>query len=402
MSAIPDWTPTPPEEATPAYVIAGGASASGAPWRLELRPSATNVQLSLPGFEPGAGDFELTDEPIVCCCGHVEGFSVATFGAIARSVTSVGFQPADGGGLIPGRILPLPPSMPFDFDLFVIGGTEGLAGRVVASGPARSGSSSPPAPPVAAPRSDETILSGMYGDQSWLVTLTGAFADGTACIRVTIDQPYPPNCPARVETTLAGDQPSSDSWSTDTLHLQVSSVVPEVVEVRFTSDDDVLVPWEFHCAMGPLGWTDPDRKVCAIALPPNGSGTLAFLDAQGRVLFETGTGWGVSRPEVAMPAPIEPVHGGTYWAVYPWLGVEGGPESNAVVGQLAEDFGIQATQGDVACDEGAADVVGPGITWRVGVYFDTEAKARACAATYRDRDRGSDPVIAHVTTFCLD
>ncbi len=43
MSAIPDWTPTPPDATTPAYVIAGGGSEDGEDWRLELRPGGSNV-----------------------------------------------------------------------------------------------------------------------------------------------------------------------------------------------------------------------------------------------------------------------------------------------------------------------------------------------------------------------
>ena len=49
MSAIPDWELSPPDETTPAYVIAGGLTQAGEDWRLELRPSQQNVAFSLVG-----------------------------------------------------------------------------------------------------------------------------------------------------------------------------------------------------------------------------------------------------------------------------------------------------------------------------------------------------------------
>ena len=73
-----------------------------------------------------------------------------------------------------------------------------------------------------------------------------------------------------------------------------------------------------------------------------------------------------------------------------------------MVARLFDDFGIQAIQGEVGCDEGAAEAIGPDAAWRVGVYFATGADASAFADEYRSRNPGSDPVMAHVTTYCLD
>jgi hypothetical protein len=73
------------------------------------------------------------------------------------------------------------------------------------------------------------------------------------------------------------------------------SVPPEVAEVRFTSDDGTQPPAQSRCQLGPSGWTDPDKNVCALALPPEGSGTLQYLDANGAVVFEDGNAWDSAR-----------------------------------------------------------------------------------------------------------
>ena len=45
------------------------------------------------------------------------------FGAVARDATTVFFRPADERGDISAVVLPLPPTLPSDFDLFFIEGT---------------------------------------------------------------------------------------------------------------------------------------------------------------------------------------------------------------------------------------------------------------------------------------
>lgn len=411
MSAIPDWTPTPPDHTTPGYVIAGGASESGESWRLELRPGSPNIELSLARANQALVRLPL-DEALSGSSFEPDRTD-PIFGAIVKRATGVEFRPGEenvyldlGESPVAGTIVPLPPSLgAADFDLFFIDPPEGyadLGGHVIALGLAEpSAEPSVSAPPVAEARGDEVVLKGAYEEQTWLARFTGAFAEGTACIHVTIVQPSEPSCHERVETTLADDQPSSDSWTTDTLHLQVSSVVAEVVELRFRSDDDVLVPWEFQCSMGPLGWTDPDRKVCVIVLPPNGSGTLEFLDSQGTVLFEQGMGWGVPDPEEPVPTPVNPVHGGTYWAVYPWFGAAGDREADDVSAWLLEQYGIEAFPSDLACDQGAAEALGTDAERGIGVYFETDDEANefASQAGLLDHTRR---VIAQVTTYCLD
>jgi hypothetical protein len=102
-----------------AYVIAGGENAAG-PWRLELRPSTSdaptaNVDVSVVSPEGGAGaaDFSVPyGSPIEQSGGD------PVFGAVTKEAVSVEIRP---DVMLPGpaaTIVPLPPSLPFDFDLF--------------------------------------------------------------------------------------------------------------------------------------------------------------------------------------------------------------------------------------------------------------------------------------------
>jgi hypothetical protein len=400
MSAIPDWTPTPPDAATPAYVIAGGLTQTGDDWRLELRPSQQNVELSLVGvarssdyvIPPSVIEWAATD-PI--------------FGAITEQAAAVEYRSNDDPSIaIPGTIVPLPPSMPFDFDLFFIEGTAGIEGEAVALGP--DGEPIEGSTSVGTVRDDVVRLDGSTLGHDWMARFHGDFDDGTACIDVTIDgEGGEPLCPRPIATSLAGDQPSLHVVNTPDLAVVVGSVPPEVVEIRFTSDSGNTAPSQFPCEVGPTGWTDPDRSVCAIALPPQDGGTFEYLGSDGEVLIEEGMAWFSAQgepvdPVSVDPVPVDPVHGGTYWAVYPWVGPTGGQAANAMVGQLADQFGIQAWQGEIACDQGAAEALGTDAEWRVAVYFETEEEANEFALQSGLLGHEADPVIAQVTTYCLD
>ena len=118
-----------------------------------------------------------------------------------------------------------------------------------------------------------------------------------------------------------------------------------------------------------------------------------------RFSSKTGTGGAAPRPQ--SPPHVEPVHGGTYWAVYPWVGPAGSREADDVSAQLLAEFGIQAFPGDLACDQGAAEALGTNAPQGIGVYFETEEDANAFALQAGLLDH-TDPVIAHVTTYCLD
>jgi hypothetical protein len=407
MSAIPGWTPTPPNETTPAYVIAGGDYGPGDDWRIELRPDGSAIQLSLEGSP--APDVLLTD-------GSVAPLTWTgtdpMFGVVTKAATGVEFRPGTGNvdlalgrSPVSGRLVPIPPTLgAFGFDLFFIDPPQGygdLRGRVIALG-IEDETSSSPSPDPSEERTAVVELGGTYLGHTWLARFRGDFED-TACLAVSIDggeDPTGPSCRHRPTTSWSGPTPSVDSFIFFELHVGAGSVPSEIIDLRFRSDDRSRAEVEGTCVVGPIGWTD--HNVCAIVLPPEDSGTFEYRDEDGTVIFNDAASWGPAGESEAVPTPAEPVHGGSYWAVYVWAGEARSPEANAAVAALSEDFGIQAFQGDLGCDDGAAEALPPGATWGVAVYFATGADATAFADEYRSRNPGSDPVMAHVTTYCLD
>jgi hypothetical protein len=246
-------------------------------------------------------------------------------------------------------------------------------------------------------------LRDTFAGHAWTVRFRGDFEDGTACINVSIDgQPDAtgPSCRPQPATSWAGDQPSIDAWVFHEMYVGAGSVPSDVVGIRFRSDDSTRAVVSGTCVSGPVGWTR--HNVCAIALPSEDSGTFEYVDAQSVVVFSEAASWGAAVASGSTPVPVEPVHGGSYWAVYVWVGEARSSEANEAIAALSDDFGIQAYQGDLGCDAGAADALPPGSTWGVAVYFSTGADADAFADAYRSGHPGSDPVIAHVTTYCLD
>jgi hypothetical protein len=403
---VDDWQPSErgSEGQTPAYVVAGGVTDKGQDWRLELRPGR-DAELALVWMgSMGRFDVSIDEEPVSWCCRsrtEPSGVgSIVTFGGVRRGTTGVEFRPSNGADPIAGTILPLPPTMPFDFDLFFIEGAEGLRGEVVALGLADEASDPPP---VAVPRGDEVELAGNMFGQRYRVRFIGSFEDDTACIRITLGgERSEPLCPRPLATSLAGTQPSMHGVTTKKLNLLVGAVPPEVVEIRFTSDDGTDPPTQFQCQMGPIGWTDPDRRVCVIALPAEGSGIFEYLDSDGDALFEEGMGWGASAPTVVEPLPVDPVQGGTYWAVYAWLG-SGDQEAQIEEAQrYLENRGVQGLRGSLSCDEGAAEALGTSADHKVAVYFETQQEANTFALNAGLLGHEADPMIARVTTVCLD
>ena len=65
-------------------------------------------------------------------------------------------------------------------------------------------------------------------------------------------------------------------------------------------------------------------------------------------------------------------------------------------------FGIEAFPGDLSCDDGAAEALGTDAPQGIGVYFETEDEANAFADQAGLLGHEADPVIARVTTYCLD
>jgi hypothetical protein len=140
-----------------AYVIAGGENAAG-PWTLELRSQTqpgylANVQLELitgegPGVVAG-GPFAVSDErPIEQAGGD------PVFGAVVKEADAVELRLEEGTPPIPAQIVPLPPSMPFDFDLFFASNDADVQAAAVAIGP---DGTELPAGRGGSPRSQEAI-----------------------------------------------------------------------------------------------------------------------------------------------------------------------------------------------------------------------------------------------------
>jgi hypothetical protein len=99
-----------------AYVIAGGENAAGA-WRLEVAPGAASpesIDLSLVTSTGGSAidDVAVPGVPIQQAGGD------PTYGAVTTSAASVELRLEEGTPPIRAYRSPLPPSMPFAFDVF--------------------------------------------------------------------------------------------------------------------------------------------------------------------------------------------------------------------------------------------------------------------------------------------
>jgi hypothetical protein len=404
MSAIDDWMPQPPDQVTPGYVIAGGADDTGDPWRLEARHGQDTQDVELGLVTAGGTEsvrFDIEDLPVGWCCTSSTGTvdPPVLFGSVGLGSSSVEFQPDGGAAPITGTIMPVPSTIGSDLDLFFLKGATGLEGEVVAVGLGTNEAISPS--PSTERREKAVELWGSYERQPWVVRFTGAFAAQSACIDVEVaGESQGSLCQDEAGDSIERDRASMHGWLTPDLYLLAGAVPPEVEEILYVPDDDVVVPTYFWCTMGPRGWTDPDRKVCVFLLPPAGSGHLEYVDANGVVLAEEGIGWGVAESEV--PTPVDPVHGGTYWAVYPWIGAPGDTQADEVSAALFEQYGIEALPGDVSCDDGATEALGTDAQ-RIGVYFETREDAEAFANQLVGGVVTEAPIaIVQVTTYCLD
>lgn len=107
------------------------------------------------------------------------------------------------------------------------------------------------------------------------------------------------------------------------------------------------------------------------------------------------------RPMRKCPTPLADIeHGGRYWAVL-WVGEYGDPELDRVRDAIDQRWGPVWSDGDLACDRGAAEALDADPTARrVAVYFSTEANARHFAeqAALPSQPAG----YTQVTTYCLD
>ena len=105
--------------------------------------------------------------------------------------------------------------------------------------------------------------------------------------------------------------------------------------------------------------------------------------------------------EATATDPVPPEHGETYFGVY--LATGQGPDLEDAINYLTEERGLEPGQeftiGDVSCDRGAQEALGPDAgPMRVAVYFESEDEAEAWAETLP----AAPITIAEVQTMCLD
>lgn len=102
-----------------------------------------------------------------------------------------------------------------------------------------------------------------------------------------------------------------------------------------------------------------------------------------------------------VPEPLEFIdHGGRYWAVL-WVGEYDDPALDEVRDAVDQRWGPVWSDGDIGCNQGAAETLGVGSDTRaVAVHFATEGDA------YDFADHAGLQVaptgLAQVTTYCLD
>jgi hypothetical protein len=151
-----------------------------------------------------------------------------------------------------------------------------------------------------------------------------------------------------------------------------------------------------------------------VGVTPIGDGSVRAFDAEGNLLAEVPTGPPPPEeaptetpppPEETEPpvAPVAPVQGGRYWAVY--LGWSDDPDSPELVepDTWLEDVGIGSPGiREAGCDHRSEDVV-HGARYMVAVYFETERDAEAFWTWYvaqRGLEGPFNVPIIDVTTSC--
>jgi hypothetical protein len=173
----------------PAYVIAGGENAAG-PWSLELRPSAgsdpmSNIDLESITAEGGAvglGDVILDeDRPIEQAGGD------PVFGAVAKEATGVELKLEDGTPPIPAQIVPLPPSMPFNFDVFFASNPSDVPPTAVPLGIDAEGPSEPAPSATGVGGEARIVAEGVAGDTPWRLEFSAVPGENTLSLRDTRD-----------------------------------------------------------------------------------------------------------------------------------------------------------------------------------------------------------------------
>jgi hypothetical protein len=270
--------PQPDDRA--AYVIAGGENAAG-PWTLELRRStgdgpSANVELSVTSPEGegvSADDFSVPDEaPIEQAGGD------PTFGAVTKEASGVELRLEEGTPPVPAQVMPLPPSMPFDFDLFFASYDGDVPAQAVPVRLESTGQSettgSPDAAPEASAEGDLVTLSGADHDLGvrWTMKLSGSVEEPCIDLDTRID--FDPWCPS----SLSSPQPILSIWADQGRFLLAGSAPARFDDVRFVGES-----WqsEGKCVEGPTGWEG--RRGCVLPLLGLEDGTIIFSGDQGEL-----------------------------------------------------------------------------------------------------------------------
>jgi len=261
-----------------AYVVAGGENAAG-PWRLEVRPSVSpiqpsNVEMLLIGSDggPAIEGFDVPGAPIEQAGGD------PTFGAVTKSAASV--EIGADGIRSDATIMPLPPSLPFDFDLFFASYEGDVAARAVALDADGD---------VMGAAIDEGPSTNVNGEGSYVVARFDAFG---ARWELSISRGSP-GCSVDLRnleggpgggSSCGGIGGSSGSHGPPNSFfygpLNDGAVTAEVV-----TDDGRAYP-----AVA-IGTTPDGRTYFVVAVEGAGPGTVRMLDDQGGVVRSSKVDW---------------------------------------------------------------------------------------------------------------
>ena len=119
-----------------AYVLTGGEAASG-PWSLELRPagddpSANAVDLQIVSLT-GAGA-SLNDSTVSPRHPIEQAGGDPVFGTVTKGAEGVELRSGGGATVLPGSVMPIPPSIRSVLDVYVVENPDGVRGTVVPLG----------------------------------------------------------------------------------------------------------------------------------------------------------------------------------------------------------------------------------------------------------------------------
>jgi hypothetical protein len=278
---------TSPTEA-PAYVLDAGTH-EDITWLVEAAPAAPTIDLHVLRTDPSGVTSVIGAPDINAPFLPIEG---ATFGVVTKDALQVELRPAAGGEPLQARIIPLPSSMQFPFNVFVFEQDPTVPGNVVAVGPAGDLSTPGPAtPPTVSPTS---TIPTPVGDR----LASGTWPDGSTWTVDAVTQPSPrfrvtdtgPNVGAGYYSWQDKRPPTQEAsmfaeWSQGRPVLVLGTVPRAVASVQAETDQGTLSfgSESLHAlpsAFGPV-------RAFVFTLPPSTGDTtvyrvtLRFLGATG-------------------------------------------------------------------------------------------------------------------------